>query len=655
MSQGGQDAWGPGSVVASRFRLEDLLDERAGARFWRATDLTLARNVAIHVISAQDRRAHAVLTAARTSATVSEPHLLRVLDAVQEDDVVHVVHEWGTGMSLDRMVAEEPLDPRRAAWLVREVAQAIAATHAQGVAHGRLLPENVLVSDSGSVKLIGFVVDAVLYGRLSPQDVGDDTDGAALSDHENDVRNLGALLYAGLVGRWPGRPASVVPDAPLDHAQVCRPRQVRAGVPRELDTLCRRLLRSEENAGVTITAASVAEALSRYLGEGGPHTLTSLSAATAFLAPDVLRGPGDPGEDSLGVEDPPPSPAGSARDRAADPEATQASPMGRWNLDDTDAGESRPGVAGPGTAAADPEATQAAPLTRTTPEDAAATRVTPAAPTHPAAPPPAPAQAPPPAPGASGSRRVAEATDGVAPPRDPWLGMGAGAVPEGWGPDHDDTGSLPIYEEPRERPGSSWMRLGAALAGLVLLVLTLVVIANLGGPDLVPGGENEADPTPEASTEPDPPQPVQIASISDFDPLGDPPEENPDLLPLAVDGQPGTSWETQTYFDGPPLAPFKPGVGLLLDLSQETEVTDVVATLPGTGYSVELLAAPEGSGAPTTAAGLDRVASETGVGGRVVLAPDSPVATRYLVVWLTALPSVEGGFQGQVAEVVVRS
>ena len=54
---GGQEACGPGSVVASRFRLEDLLDERAGARFWRATDLTLARNVAIHVISAHDPRA----------------------------------------------------------------------------------------------------------------------------------------------------------------------------------------------------------------------------------------------------------------------------------------------------------------------------------------------------------------------------------------------------------------------------------------------------------------------------------------------------------------------------------------------------------------------------------------------------------------------
>ncbi len=646
MSQGGQDAWGPGSIVASRFRLEDLLDERSGARFWRATDLTLARNVAIHVISAQDRRAGAVLTAARTSATVSEPRLLRVLDAVQEDDVVHVVHEWGSGMSLDRMVADEPLAPRRAAWLVREVAQTIAATHAQGVAHGRLLPENVLVSDAGSVKLIGFVVDAVLYGRLSAEDLTDDLEGVHLSDHENDVRNLGALLYTALVGRWPGRPASVVPDAPLDHGQVCRPRQVRAGVPRELDTLCRRLLRVQENPSVVVTAASVAEALSRYLGEGGPHAVTSLSAATAFLAPDALTGPGGtsgPEDDSLGSEDVPPTQASGAP--STDPEATQASPSPRWDLDDTGAGPGAPSHP-EGSGAPDPEATQAAPFAApwggSAPSDGRARR-------------PAPTSGDDADP--SGRTQVVPPTGRATPAPDPRLGMGSGAVPQDWGPDADDTGSLPVLHDAAERPGSSWMRLGAALAGLLLLVLALVVITNLGGPDLVPGGEATDEPTPEASAEPDPPQPVPIATISDFDPDqdGGTPEENPDLLPLAVDGRPGTSWETETYFDGPALPPYKSGVGLLLDLGQETEVTDVRAQLPGTGYTVQLLAAGEGAGAPTVATDLDRVATQTGVGGRVVLAPDAPVTTRYLVLWLTALPSVDGGYQGQVAEVVVRS
>ena len=56
----------------------------------------------------------------------------------------------------------------------------------------------------------------------------------------------------------------------------------------------------------------------------------------------------------------------------------------------------------------------------------------------------------------------------AAPPRDPWAGMGAGAVPADWGPDADGTGSLPVVHESPERPGSSWLRLGAALGGLLM-------------------------------------------------------------------------------------------------------------------------------------------------------------------------------------------
>ena len=49
------------------------------------------------------------------------------------------------------------------------------------------------------------------------------------------------------------------------------------------------------------------------------------------------------------------------------------------------------------------------------------------------------------------------------------------------------------------------------------------------------------------------------------------------------------------------------------------------------------------------------MASRQGVGGDVVLGGDEPVTTRYVVLWLTALPSVSGGYQGSVSEVVVRS
>ena len=218
-----QTPFGPGTVLAGRFTLEDLLDENDGARFWRATDRILARSVAVHVLPDSDQRAELLLAAARASALVSDGHLLRVLDAASTDGVVYVVNEWGTGVSLDRIIADGPLSPRRAAWVVKEVAEAIMAAHRNGVAHGRLLPENVMISEAGSVKLVGFVVDAVLRARPGshPRRV---TGGEPLSDIESDVLNLAGLLYAALVGRWPGTEGSAIPAVPHEHERPLCPR-----------------------------------------------------------------------------------------------------------------------------------------------------------------------------------------------------------------------------------------------------------------------------------------------------------------------------------------------------------------------------------------------------------------------------------------------
>jgi hypothetical protein len=114
---------GPGTVLADRYRLEDLLTESEGARFWRATDTVLARSVAIHAVSSEDPRAAALLEAARVSATVTDAHLLRVLDCDESGGITWVVNEWGDGVSLDLMLQQDTLPPSRAAWLAREVAE----------------------------------------------------------------------------------------------------------------------------------------------------------------------------------------------------------------------------------------------------------------------------------------------------------------------------------------------------------------------------------------------------------------------------------------------------------------------------------------------------------------------------------------------------
>ncbi|RYU10228.1 protein kinase family protein [Nocardioides iriomotensis] len=617
---------GPGTVLAGRFVLEDLVADTEGARFWRATDKILARSVAVHVIDSSDPRAAGLLSAARTSATVTDGHLLRVLDAATADDVTYVVNEWGHGMSLDRLLAEGPLSPRRAAWVAKEVAEAISTAHRAGIAHGRLLPENVMVTESGSVKLIGFVVDAVLQGRDTATVRGEQT----LEEHEADVVNLGALLYAGLVGRWPGTDGSVIPAAPVEHGRPLRPRQVRAGVPRPLDAICERVLGGNGHGVVPLeTAHEVYAALCDYVGD---PTAAPLGDTGPMPAVD-----GDTGEQPGEATQLSPGPLVETGDVAGanggDPERTQ---VGVPRFDDDAADADDPD--GPAAPSGDgPESTR---VVRTAP------------------PPPPPFPEPEERPlFASDAPRRPRDTDPLASTPATYRTATHATIPPAWGPDADTP--PPAGGRRRadvdEPPGRSWLRLAAALAGVLVLVLAIVFAFNLGRGSVLPGGDDEAQSgTQTEGASKQTPKPVEVASVSDFDPPpGGNGEENAETAPLAVDGNPTTAWRTSTYYD--PLSLQKPGVGLLVDLGKAVDVSDVQLTLIGQGTDVELRAAPGADAAPTALAQTERVAAAAGAGTDVTLAPKQAVKTRFLLVWLTDLPTVDGGYRGEVAEIGVRA
>lgn len=635
---------GPGTMLAGRFGLEDLLDEFQGAKLWRATDRILARDVAVHVISEDDPRAGALLSAARTSANVTDGHMLRVLDAATEDGVTYVVNEWGTGISLDRLLADGPLSPRRAAWVTKEVAEAVTAAHANGIAHGRLLPENVMVTEAGSVKLIGFVIDAVLRGRELVRVTG----GDSLGEHEADVVNLAGLLYAGLVARWPGTQGSTLPEAPAEHGHPLRPRQVRAGVPRPLDAICERVLNPGGHSQVTPieTAHEVYAALCDYIGD--PAAAPGGFGVAALLDDDdtamTLTQQAPVSSDGAGDG------AGQASDRASDSASAQETQAGTPVFFDEDTGVGwMNGDEGP---SADRSGEHTGDLS--TGRDPEATEVS-------APPPPLPEPEAKPLFASEEPRRPheplhARREQADAPPRS--IAAGNSPLPDSWGPDADDPGPVERGGEwgttswDSEPPGRNWLRLAGAVAGVLAIVVAIVFAFNLGRGSLPDTEEASQTTAPSESPEAEP-TPVPIASVSDFDPTGDG-QENPESAPLAADGRAGTAWTTVTYFDPLPLQ--KEGVGLLVDLGEPVEVADVGLRLGGTPTSVELLVPREASNsAPTGLEELRRVARVKDAGEAARLDPEEPVTTEFLVVWLTDLPAVGGDFRGEVAEIVVRA
>jgi hypothetical protein len=617
----------PGDVLADRYRLVDLLTESGGGRFWRAHDRVLERHVALHVIKEDDERAAALLEAARRSATVHDRRLLRVLDADRADGLCYVINEWGSGDSLDIMLAAGPLGPRRAAWLVSEVAGAVAAGHAVGVCHGRLIPENVIVDNTGSVRLIGFAVDAAMHG-LPP------------GRTSTDVADLGGLLYCALTGKWPGVSASALAEAPLVQGRVLRPRQVRAGIPRPLDTLCDEVVNPYSGpAGAKLrevhdiaSAQGIADYLTAFVGD----TAGLVEAEAAAGHRDTIEVPILPA-----IPDPP------APDSAPPPES-EAVPEPEPQRDEEPAGPSTELPTQAGLPIFDDETDDVSWLN---------------APGEPAPPPP-PFEEPPerplfaPSPTGGGPERTPR--PGTQPTPDPTpaapksVPVSAAGGRSGFWPwdTGTSTGAIATIDEPVEEvPGRSWLRLAAVIATAVLLLVAVVVAYNLGR-GRTPLGAVPDDDAPSRAPSSQTPispaaDPITGVTATDFDPEGSPPEENPDLAPLAVDGDKSTAWRSLNYKQNFGPGGLKSGVGLVLDLGADRTVTGVDITVLGgsTGMSFFL-----SDTAPTTTDGLAPVATATvDASDRVEL--DQPTQGRFLTVWLTSVPATPDGFRGEIAEV----
>ncbi|MEW2161646.1 serine/threonine protein kinase [Streptomyces sp. NPDC007084] len=223
-----------GHKLARRYRLEECVTRLDGFSSWRAVDEKLRRAVGVHLLPADHPRARSVLAAARSSALLGDPRFVQVLDAVEENDLVYVVHEWlPDATELTALLASGPLEVHEAYQMVSQVSQAMAAAHREGLAHLRLTPGAVLRTSSGQWRIRGLAVNAALRG------ISSDT------PQRTDTEAIGALLYASLTQRWPYESdAYGLSGLPKDVGLIA-PDQVRAGVHRGLSELAMRALAND--------------------------------------------------------------------------------------------------------------------------------------------------------------------------------------------------------------------------------------------------------------------------------------------------------------------------------------------------------------------------------------------------------------------------
>jgi serine/threonine protein kinase len=189
--------------------------------------------------------------------------------------------DYIAGHSLDAIVRQNPLAPRRAAGYLRLIAEAIECAHKQGILHRDLKPSNVLidandvpvVTDFGLAKLVesdsdltssGMVLGSPSY--MPPEQALGNTKVLRVT---SDVYSLGATFYEMLTGRPPFRAES--PTATIYqvvHSEVVSPRMLNPAIDRDVETICLKCLEKDATRRYE-TAEALAGDLGRYL-EGRP-------------------------------------------------------------------------------------------------------------------------------------------------------------------------------------------------------------------------------------------------------------------------------------------------------------------------------------------------------------------------------------------------
>ena len=204
-----------GTILGGRYEVLEHIGSGGMADVYKARCHKLNRYVAIKVLRSEynddDALVHRFTKEAQSTAGLNHPNIVNIYDAGYELGIHYIVMELAEGMTLKRYIRRYGrLSARETVDFSIQIASGIQAAHEHHIIHRDIKPQNILVSDSGKIKVTDFGIAKAATGDtiasstmgsvryLSPEQAR-----GGYSDERSDIYSLGITMYEMATGKVP--------------------------------------------------------------------------------------------------------------------------------------------------------------------------------------------------------------------------------------------------------------------------------------------------------------------------------------------------------------------------------------------------------------------------------------------------------------------